>query len=170
MDNKHIWRLIEAFYEGAATAGQEEQLRQLLGESNGAAESMEAEKAYLEAYTQATDVTLPDGLDWKLADTIRNAAVQSEKAAGKRLRPRRALYWGAAVAAFAAAVMLAIPDKPAEYDLTGDTFDNPEEAAAAAMAAITLMSEQWNKGMEQVSEAALAIEKAKSIMNEENKK
>lgn len=109
---------------------------------------------------------LPEGLSRRLEQQIDAWASAEEKKTRSWTR-RRSLYWLSGVVA---AILLCIaffqydvsshtPDRPR------DTYTNPEEAAVAAEKALLLLSQNLNKGINQVNDAEQEIDKVNNILN-----
>jgi len=113
---------------------------------------------------------LPEGLSERLELYIDRLDAADQKKQAKRIR-MRTLYQLSGVAA---AILLAVAlffqtgnmnTQPA----TADTFKTPEEAAFAAQEVLAFLSTQFNKGLDQVSEAKSEVEKVNGIVNKQFK-
>jgi hypothetical protein len=109
------------------------------------------EKEFDRLLDEALRIPLPTGLAEKLEKQI------DQYAASKR-RALRGLFLSGAVAAILLAVLFIGTEsrlhKPA------DTFTDPAEAAAVAEQALTLLSVQLNKGLDQVATAGQKLDQA----------
>lgn len=109
---------------------------------------------------------LPEGLSHRLEAQI-DAWATMEQKRGRPLSHRRTLYW---LSGIAASILLCIGlfqynDLNQVSDRFTDTYTNPEEAAVAAKKAFTLLSLNFNKGINQVSDAGQEIDKVNNILN-----
>lgn len=109
-----------------------------------------------------TDQQLPDGLSRRLEEQIDRWAAADEQLKRKRFSPTRQWIGIAATAllllGLSGLYLMQTPTIP-------DTYSNPKEAAAATEKALLLLSQNLNKGFEQVEKANLEMEKAQVILN-----
>lgn len=113
---------------------------------------------------------LPDGLSDRLEKYIDNLAAK-EKGQKVSMVRKRFIYWCSGVAA---ALMIGIAlffqtDNHYTKPTTADTFSDPREAAIAAHQALALLSTQFNKGLDQVSDAQQEVNKVNKIVNKQLK-
>lgn len=109
---------------------------------------------------------LPKGLSERLERQIDSWAAEEEKKT-RSFSLKRSLYW---VSGIAAAILLCIgifqystPLQP--HEQMADTYTNPKEAAATAQKALLLMSQNLNKGFNQMDNAQQEINKVNNILN-----
>lgn len=112
---------------------------------------------------------LPEGLSDRLERHIDQLAAEEREA--RKLSPakKRSLYWLGGIAAsflVAMAIFFQVENKPV-YPTMADTFSDPQEAAIAAQNALAFLSTQFNKGLDQVSDASKEVEKANAIVNKQ---
>lgn len=113
---------------------------------------------------------LPEGLSERLEGYLDGLAIEEHEKQAGRVR-MRALYWLTGVAA---ALLLGIAlffqtENVNRPPTTADTFNTPEEAAVAAQEALAFLSTQFNKGLDQVSEAKSEVDKVNEIVNKQMK-
>lgn len=151
MEKKRIEKLIEKFYSGETTIGEERLLENYFSHKNIPA-SLEAERDLFRFYSSSRNEQLPDReLTEKIID-----AIESEGAdlTGKR---RRLVY---AVTSIAASILLLIgsyfiflsPSGPGlALSKYTDTYDNPEMAYLETQKALLYVSEKLNEGTRELS-------------------
>ncbi len=108
------------------------------------------------------DQQLPDGLSRRLEEQIDRWAAADEQLKRKCFSPTR--QW----IGIAATTLLLLGLSGLYFMQTPtipDTYSNPKEAAAATEKALLLLSQNLNKGFEQVEKANLEMEKAQVILN-----
>lgn len=109
---------------------------------------------------------LPEGLSRRLEQQIDAWAVVEKK---RSLRPihKRMLYGLCGVAASIllclALFQYGVPSHTPECFC--DTYTNPQDAAVAAEKALLLLSQNLNKGLQQVDNAGQEIDKINTILN-----
>ena len=111
---------------------------------------------------------LPEGLSDRLERHIDQLAAEEKESRKPSPAKKRSLYWISGIAAsflLAMAIFFQI-EKPV-YPTMADTFNDPQEAAIAAQNALAFLSTQFNKGLEQVSEAGKEVDKVNEIVNKQ---
>lgn len=111
---------------------------------------------------EAAHIPLPEGLAGRLERQIDLLA-----AAGKKQRRKRFIIWasGAAAAIFIGAGIFFADNLPSPpLPQMADTYTDPAEAAHAAGKALAFMSNQLNKGLDQVSDAEQKMETVNNIV------
>nr|WP_129730864.1 hypothetical protein [Parabacteroides goldsteinii] len=111
------------------------------------------------------DQSLPEGLSERLEQQIDNWAAAEKKKTPRSSFRRRSLYWfsGAAAIILFCIGIFRFTD-PGRNQLT-DTYTNPQEAAIVAQKALTLLSENLNKGIDQMNDAQQEMDKVNKILN-----
>lgn len=115
---------------------------------------------------------LPEGLGNRLEDYIDHLDAQ-EKRRKVSLAKKRSIYWFSGVAAallLGIAIFFQAEEETPMKPTVADTFSDPKEAAQAAQEALALLSTQFNKGLEQVSDARQDVEKVNEIVRNNLKK
>lgn len=113
------------------------------------------------------DQTLPEGLSQRLEQQIDAWAATEKKETPRSSLRRRSLYWLSG--AVAAIVLLCVgisqltPDE--HQQPLADTYTNPQEAAVAACKALAFLSSNLNKGIEQINDAQVEMDKVNHILN-----
>lgn len=113
---------------------------------------------------------LPEGLSDRLEQYIDQLATGEQQKQARRIK-MRVIYWMSGVAA-ALLLGIAVFFQTEQINMrptTADTFSNPEEAAQAAQEALAFLSSQFNKGLDQVSEAQGEVDKVNEIVNKQFK-
>lgn len=110
---------------------------------------------------------LPEGLSERLEGYIDQLAAVETHQKQTRHAKRRTLYWLTAVAAslFLGIALFFPTEEIHTRPTTADTFTDPEEAALVAQEALAFLSSQFNKGLNQVSEAQEEVQKVNAIVN-----
>ena len=147
MEKKRIEKLIEKFYNGETSIGEERLLENYFSQSN-IPPSLEAERDLFRFYSNARNEQLPDD---KLSEMIIEA-IESEGGdlTGKR---RRLVY---AVTSIAASILLLAGSYFIFLHSSGtgryqDTFDNPEIAYLETQKALLYVSEKLNSGTSELN-------------------
>lgn len=110
---------------------------------------------------------LPEGLSERLEQHIDRLAAE-EKGRKVSLVRRRSLYWFSGVAAaLLVGIALFFQTENTQMPTTADTFQDPQEAAIAAQEALAFLSTQFNKGLDQVSDAREEVHKVNQIVNKQ---
>lgn len=113
---------------------------------------------------------LPEGLSERLELYIDRLAAEDQKKQAKRIRMRTFYQLSGVAAAILLAVVLFFQTENMNTQpTTADTFKTPEEAAFAAQEVLAFLSTQFNKGLDQVSEAKGEVEKVNGIVNKQFK-
>lgn len=113
------------------------------------------------------DQTLPEGLTNRLEQQINAWAATEKKETMRSSFRRRSLYWfsGAAAAILLCAGIFQFTGTGGNNRQLTDTYSNPQEAAIAAQKALSLLSVNLNKGIEQMNDAQQEIDKVNEILN-----
>lgn len=110
---------------------------------------------------------LPEGLSERLERQIDTWAAAEEKKTVRSSFRKRSLYWlsgAAAIALLCVGVFEFNEPEPYKRQLA-DTYTNPQDAAVAAQKALLLLSQNLNKGIEQVNEAQQEMNKVNKILS-----
>lgn len=160
MGTNEIKTLLNKFYDGETTVGEEQLLRDYFA-SDGVDGSLAEEKAFFCAVSDLTETSPEGGLP--RAEALENSLERQIDAWNKveknfsRKARRISLRW---MVGAAAGILLLIgiglyvsqsQDEP-QYALT-DTYDNPEDAYAETQKALVLFSERLNKGIDRVNKS-----------------
>ncbi len=150
--------LLEKYWEGTATIQEEDRLKDYFSSGNVAVEH----EVYTPLFITLDEEVTDQQMDFDPFAKV--TAVQQEKKEEKRR------WKGIAIAAGFALLMAA---GAGSYQVTQDknlgTYDNPEEAYAATMDALQLISTKFNQGRENLAPAAQVNKKTTLIFNIENK-
>lgn len=113
------------------------------------------------------DQTLPEGVSERLEQQIDAWAATEKKETIRSSFRRRSLYWlsGAAAVALLCVSIFQFSEIGKDNHRLADTYKNPQEAAIAAQKALTFMSANLNKGIEQVNDAQHEMNKVNKILN-----
>lgn len=109
---------------------------------------------------------LPEGLCRRLEEQIDSWAVQEKR--GKRFGLRK--QWLYRISGMAASLLLCIGifiynSTAGSQPRLADTYTDPQEAAVVAEKALLLLSDNLNKGFNQVNKAEKGIRKVNDILN-----
>ncbi|MDR2534227.1 MAG: hypothetical protein LBC81_05600 [Tannerellaceae bacterium] len=110
----------------------------------------------------ALHIPIPPGLGGRMEAAL-DAMARQEARVGRRRRLTARLYMAGLAASLliCAGIFITHRSKPR------DTFSDPHEAAAAAMAMLTFASQEINSGLEQVAAADhTAVQHLNSVINE----
>lgn len=142
MEKKRIEKLIEKFFNGETSIGEERLLENYFSQSN-VPTSLEAERDLFRFYSSSRNEPLPENnLKEKIIETIE---LEGGDLTGKK---RRMIY---AVTSIAASILLLIGSYFIFLHSSGtghykDTFDNPEIAYLETQKALLYVSEKLNTG------------------------
>ena len=111
---------------------------------------------------------LPEGLSDRLERHIDQLAAEEKEARKPSPAKKRLLYWFSGIAAsFLLAMAIFFQVEKPVYPTMADTFNDPQEAAMAAQNALSFLSSQFNKGLDQISEAGKEVDKVNEIVNKQ---
>lgn len=115
------------------------------------------------------DLSLPEGVSERLEQQIDAWAAMDRKKTARPTIRKRSLYWLSAAAAVALLCIgsfhLYIQDTGYSEHRLADTYTDPQEAAAAAQKALLLLSQNLNKGLDQMNDARQEMNKVNKILN-----
>jgi len=114
------------------------------------------------------DRELPQGLSNRLEHHIDQLAAD-EKVKGNFPTRKRSIYWFTGIAAsllLGVAIFFQVERSPITNTMA-DTFNDPKEAALVAQDALALLSTQFNKGLDQASEASKEVDRINTIVNKQ---
>lgn len=168
MNDKIMEQYLEAFYAATATPQEVQALTDFFADESRLTPRWREERKVFLLIRDASETPLPKGIDKRLEKQLdRHIAKQKRYVIGRR---------GYQIAGIAAACLLCLsiavnyyisPVK--EMPLATDTYKDPHEAAQVAGEALTFLSSNLNKGMEQVEEAQKEIEQVNRILNKQLK-
>jgi len=151
MDKKRLEKLIEKFYEGNTSIGEERMLENFFSQKD-VPTSMEADKGIFRYYTSSRNEDLPD-------DELKQKIIRAIESEGGDLsgNRRRMIY---TITSIAASILILIgsyfillsPSGPG-LALTRykDTFDNPELAYLEMQKTLLYISEKLNNGTRELN-------------------
>jgi len=165
MDRKNIERLIEKFYNGDTTIGEERMLENFFSKKKIPA-ALEAERDLFRFYTSSRDEKLHDNqLEQKIVQAIES---EGGDLTGKK---RRLIYTVTSIAAsflilIGSYFILLSPAGPglalSKYQ---DTFDNPEIAYLETQKALLYVSSKLNNGTQELNNLAKFDKGTKELEN-----
>ncbi len=113
---------------------------------------------------------LPEGLSERLEQYIEQLEADEKEQKSSLFRKRFLITISSVAAALLLGVAIFFQTERTNLQPTvADTFSDPYEAAEAAEKALAFLSTQFNKGVDQVSDAQLEIEKVNEIVNKQLK-
>ena len=166
MKTEEVKQLLEDFYNGE-TVVEQEQLLVHYFENESIPEKLQKDKEIFLQFYQSNPLLECAHLEIKLSQLINQLA--KEETAAKR----QIWLWAGSVAAcflllVSSGLLLRNRDKETvasvQHIQYKDTFNDPEEAAIEAQKALTLFSDNYNKGIELLSMAAGNINKTNEII------
>ncbi len=179
-DIHEIKKLITAFYNGETTEAEEQQLFHYFNSKDAAQELKTEQRLFLQFYDSA-DIEMPFSFEKKLSTLIDELA---EKDVQNSKNRKKSLWIWISSSAACIAVLFTIgwhlhtppvaPKVLSQKHVLKDTYTNPQQAYAEAEKALTMVSKNFNKGMDQLNMASSQIEKTnqkvKKIMNHNPKR
>jgi hypothetical protein len=165
MDKKRIEKLIEKFYDGNTTIGEERLLENFFSQRDIPA-SMKAERDIFTFYTSSRNEDLPD-------DRLKQKIIQAIKSEGGDLsgNRRRMILM---VSSIAASILILIgsfflfifPSGPGlAFSRYKDTFDNPELAYIETQKTLLYVSEILNDGTRELNKLSKFEKGTKELKN-----
>lgn len=161
MEKKRIEKLIEKFYNGETSIGEERLLENYFSQSNIPA-SLEAERDLFRFYSSSRNEQLPD-------DTLNKRIIEAIESEGGDLtgKKRRMIY---AVTSIAASILLLIGSYFIFLHSSGagnfkDTYDNPGIAYLETQKALLYVSEKLNTGASELDNLKKFNEGTKELEN-----
>ena len=172
MKTEDIKILIQAFYQGETTVEEEQKLLHYFGNEDVPDELSEEKELFLRLY-QSEAVETPENLESKLNSLIDQLAEKEEK----KLLPKtkRLWIWTSAAACIIVLIVSSVIMKPEIENLLGHQnqhvriITDPEEAAIEAQKALALMSENFNKGTNQLALVSTNVEKVNQLVEKQFK-
>ena len=173
MSTDKIKKLIEAFYKGETSTQEELDLLEYFNCENVAEELLNEKEFFIELYN-AQSIEVPAMLESNLSNLIDTFA--QEKGIKPKKNKKYLLVWFSSVAASIALLIsigLYLNNKPSIKDTQiaekgielKDTFTNPDDAYIEAQRALTLVSSNFNKGMNQLAVVSVNFDKTNEILN-----
>ncbi|MDR1090686.1 MAG: hypothetical protein LBL79_06385 [Prevotella sp.] len=182
MKTNDIKILLEAFYNGETSAGEDRILMDYFRGEEVAEELKDEQKIFLAMY-EAEPVDVPLSLESEMNSLIDGLAGDESKEAQKvELKPQdnRRIMWTWIASAVAGVAILVsagiffnkpaavIPDEPAIAQQQPDEPEMPEadkQAVKEAKEALILLSAKFNKGVNQLAVVSSNIEKTNEVLN-----
>ncbi|MDD2437814.1 MAG: hypothetical protein PHG27_05565 [Massilibacteroides sp.] len=167
MDDKQIEQYLAAYYEGTATEQEEKILDDFFFQKTTLPKRWKEEQQIYLLLRESNKIELPENLQQRI-----ELRLDAHIAKSKRWSISRTGY---KIAGIAAAILLCIAvgiqlNPPADHpDLSADTYTDPHEAAAAAGQALTFLSTNLNKGVEQMDDAKKEIQQINEIIQNQLK-
>lgn len=172
MKTNEIKKLIESFYDGKTSQSEELLLLNYFSNENVAEELLDEKEIFLQIYEpEAVDV--PKSLEHKLEILIDELA---EKESKKKSPTRYLMLWSSIAASIA--IVFAVGIYVNNLSIQSDEALLSKEQATTRTVSITdaeyleaenamrLLSNNFNKGMQQLDEMHLNLEKTNRILNE----
>jgi len=154
-----IKRLLYLFYEGKATITQENELKEYFSQTYIAQELLD-EQAIFNAMFPAenSEINIPDTLKQKLIETIDNLESKNKP---KTIKNRIIPYYVAAfLVLFFCLSILWLQQKPEIQYIT----QREQQDLVKAQQAIMLLSEKYNKGLEELNQTQQKLSKTNEIL------
>lgn len=172
MNSKDIKKLIDAFYEGETSVEEEKIIFDyFLNES--IEEDMKEEQAFFLSLSQSVKpIRVPESLESKLSSLIDDLNDKEKKKKSKIHN----IWIGIASTAACVIIILSIglqlnQNKNEQMAIEAkDTFNDPNEAYKEVEKALLLVSNNMNKGIDQLSVISNNIDKTSDIFNKSIKK
>lgn len=163
-----IRQYLAAFYDGTASEQEERALDAFFAQTDMPERWVEDRRFFL-MLRDSSAIPLPGGLAARLEKRL-----DGHIARDKRRFLRRSNFYKltgvAAALLFCLSISFYQEHSPAcEANTMVDTFEDPHEAAKVAGQALTLLSLNLNKGMEQVREAERELQQVNEILNDQLK-
>lgn len=170
MEIDKINKILKDFYNGEATAEDEQTLLQYFNSNNVAEELLNEKEFFLEAY-YATSEPTPSALESKLNALIDELADSENKTARViNLKKKKKLIW---IGSIAASLILMIGI--GHYFINTNRIDGPtiaktinndeQKQMEEAQKALVLLSSNFNKGIDQLSLVSENISKTNGILD-----
>lgn len=165
MNSNDIRKLVEKFYEGNTSLGEEKTLADFLLRDNVPDEFLPDSKLFRALNTPSMEV--PDESAQAIESLI--DSFKEEQPSDKKTRMFHAKYWTIGIAASLALILgvrrFQKSGQPASTLFT-DTYKNPDDACRATVEALQLFSDNFSKGTESVEKASMHLEKVQEIINQ----
>lgn len=167
MNDKMIEQYLEAFYAGTATPQELQALADFFADEGRLSPKWQKERKAFLLIRNAGEIALPEGLEARLVKRLdKHVADKKRHTIGQR-RYQIAGIAAAFLLCLSIAVSYITPGE--KVSLTADTYKDPHEAARVAGEALTFLSFNLNKGMDQVEEAQKEIKQVNLILNKQLK-
>lgn len=172
MKTNEIKKLIESFYDGTTSQREELLLLNYFSNEDVAEELLDEKEMFLQLY-EPEEVDVPKSLALKLDSLIDDLAENETK---KKAPTRHLLLWSSIAASIA--ILLAVGMYVNNLSITGNdsllaneqqttnTVSVTDAEYLEAENAMRLLSANFNKGMQQLDEMHLNLEKTNKILNE----
>ena len=167
MTDKIIEQYLAAYYNGTATEQEEQALTDFFSGSNNVPEHWKEEQKTFLLLQESAKIPLPAGLEERL-----NTHLDAHIAKRKKFKLKHISY---KIAGIAATILLCITigiNQGLFTDnsgVTADTYKDPQEAALVAQQALIFLSQNLNKGIDQVNEAEKELQQVNEILNNQLK-
>ena len=164
MDKEKIEQLLATFYAGNTSEAEEKVLIDFFTIEASVPAEWENDRKLFVALKEMNERELPEGVSERLEQKIDQLASLPTT---KRSMIRNLSLWGGSVAA-AILVLVGVFVFEGKEPIPArmDTFDNPAEASKVATEALSLISMNLNKGLNQVETAQKDMDKVNARMNE----
>lgn len=162
MNVNDIEKLLARYYDGQTNEAEEQELKRFFAQTE-VPEHLQREKALFLALQAEADV--PDGLEERLSRCIDEWETHERHTLTvKRHRRIRRLQWIGSIAAsvlilFSVGLLLDRPSTPK------DTCATPEEAYVHAQHALTLLSTNLNRGMDELRTVQMTTQRIQEQVN-----
>ncbi len=163
MNVHEIERLLARYYDGQTNEAEERQLKRFFAEADVPGHLQREKEILLALQAEAEDV--PDGLEERLSRCIDEWETRERRTLTVQKHHRlRRLQWIGSIAAsvlilFSVGLFLDRPSTPK------DTCTTPEEAYIHAQRALTLLSTNLNRGMDELRTVQLTTERIQKQVN-----
>lgn len=168
MNDKIIEQYLAAYYDGTATE-QEEQVLDAFFSKTDLPERWKEDQQIFLMLRDSAKITLPEGLSERLEKRLNEHIAKKNR----RFTLRGNFY---KIAGVAAAILLCLgitfyqnSSYSDKVNVTADTFEDPYEAAKVAEQALTFLSLNLNKGVDQMKDAEKEMQQVNEILNNQLK-
>ncbi|BEG99123.1 hypothetical protein [Bacteroides sedimenti] len=164
-----IEKLIADFYEGKTSVEQEKELKLFFETQDVPPHLMAEKRVFLEMFFDDNEIEIPPHLEQKLSNQIDSWAEKENRTKLHQSRRIKSWYFISGIAASVCLILgiaLYRPDKQEKTVLT-DTYTNPQDAYRETQKALLLVSNNLNKGMNQMEHAEKDVKKVNAIINKQ---
>ncbi|HHT29094.1 MULTISPECIES: hypothetical protein [Petrimonas] len=163
MESNDIRKLLEKFYQGDTSLEEEKVLTAFFLQDDIPDELLSDKRLFCALNSESVEVPEESA---RTIEMLIDSFGEAEPSI-RKIRFFHARYWMAGVAA-SLALLFGINEfqkQQRETALFSDTYNSPDEAYRATVAALQLFSENFSMGTESVEKANMHLEKAQEIIN-----
>lgn len=167
MTDKIIKQYLAAYYDGTATEQEEQALENFFSDSSNVPDHWKEEQKTFRLLQESAKIPLPTGLEERLETRLNTHIEKSKRFTLKPISYK--------IAGIAAAILLCVTISinqglfTGNSGMTADTYKDPHEAAVVAQQALVFLSQNLNKGIDQVNEAEKDLQEVNEILNNQLK-